>query len=197
MDNRAEVPERDKANEAEVPAGSVPRPLRNDAEPALGGDPLELADDWIPAPLPVSPYERHISPLLCCPTLSRVKGCRRTQETSGRMRLATELANDAVNSLHWLAGHKDSSLTKSILPSGAILVTRVFDIIRQCTSEDRCVALSAAFGMSDCSVSSSPGNLASHKKTAVSPRREYMIALTSSTWCCRQVDGVWRRNNSE
>ena len=52
MENRAEVPARDKVNEAEDPAGSVPRPLRNDAEPARGGDPLELADDWIPAPLP-------------------------------------------------------------------------------------------------------------------------------------------------
>ena len=31
------------------------------------------------------------------------------------MFLATEVANDAVKSLHWL----DSSLTKSILPSGA------------------------------------------------------------------------------
>ena len=95
------------------------------------------------APPPVSPYERDISALLCCPTPPCVKGCRRTQQTSGRVRLATELANDAVNSLHWLAGHKDSSLTRSILPSGAISVTRVFDVSRQGTSEDRCVALSA------------------------------------------------------
>ena len=36
---------KDKANEAEVPAGSVSRPLRNDAEPDRGGDHLELADN--------------------------------------------------------------------------------------------------------------------------------------------------------
>ena len=51
-----------------------------------------------------------------------------------------------MNSLHWLAGHNYSILTKSILPSGAIPVTRVFDVSRQCTSGDRCVALSAAQG---------------------------------------------------
>ena len=45
VENRAEVPARDKAHEAEVPAGSVPR---NDAEPARRGDRLELADNWIP-----------------------------------------------------------------------------------------------------------------------------------------------------
>ena len=48
MENRAEVPARHKANEAEVPAGSVSRPLRNDAEPDRRGDHLELADNWIP-----------------------------------------------------------------------------------------------------------------------------------------------------
>ena len=102
----------------------------------------------------MDPVQRHFPSLLMNVTfllffvaqLSCAKGCHRTQQTSGRVRLATELANDAVNSLHWLAGHKDSSLTRSILPSGAILVTRVFDASRQCTPDDRCVALSATQG---------------------------------------------------
>ena len=40
-----------------------------------------------------------------------MKGCRRTQQTNGRRRLTTELANDAENSLNLLVGFKDSSLT--------------------------------------------------------------------------------------
>ena len=45
---RVEVLARGKANEAEAPGGSVPRPLRSDAKPAWSGDPLKLADNWIP-----------------------------------------------------------------------------------------------------------------------------------------------------
>ena len=48
-------------------------------------------------------------PLLCCPNPPRLEGCRRTQQTNGRRWLTTELANDAVNSLIWLGGHKNSS----------------------------------------------------------------------------------------
>ena len=48
MEKRAGVPARDKANEAEVPAGSVRRPLKNDTEVDRGGDHLELVDNWIP-----------------------------------------------------------------------------------------------------------------------------------------------------
>ena len=46
-------------------------------------------------PLPVSPYERDIFHLPCCPTTSRVKCYLRTQQTNGRMRLTSELVNDA------------------------------------------------------------------------------------------------------
>ena len=69
VENRAEVSAMEKANEAEVPAGSVPRSLRNGAEPARGGDPLELETTGSrAAPLPVSLCERDIFPLPCCPT---------------------------------------------------------------------------------------------------------------------------------
>ena len=116
------------------------------------------------APLP----RRDIFPLPCCPT-PRVKCCRPAQQKSGRMRLATGLTNDAVISLHWLAGHKNSSLTRRILPSGALPVTRVFDVSRQCTSGGPMWRSALLMEMSDYSVSSSVGNLASHKKTAVLP----------------------------
>ena len=107
------------------------------------------------APLPVSLCERDIFPHPCCPTPPRVKGCRRAQQTSGRMRLATELANDAVNSqlARWPQG-LESHPQKAFCPLAPSLVTRVFDVRRQCTSggpmrrqrtsEDRCGALSAA-----------------------------------------------------
>ena len=55
-----------------------------------GGNPFELAENWIPC---------SVTSLLMTP--SRVKGCRSTQQTNGRMRLTTELANDAVNSLKY------------------------------------------------------------------------------------------------
>ena len=46
-ENRADVSARDKGR-PRFPQGSVPRPLRADAKPSRGGDPLELADNWIP-----------------------------------------------------------------------------------------------------------------------------------------------------
>ena len=123
--------------------------------------------------------------------LSRAKGCHRTQQTSGRMRLATELANDAANSLHWLAGHKDSSLTRSILPSGAISVTRVFDASRQGTSEDDALLSALLKGMSDYSVSSSPGNLASYKPHI------FDLVLSTGRWCLEEEQQRMRRDPEE
>ena len=137
------------------------------------------------APLPVSPYERDMFPLPSCPIPLRVKGCWRTLQTSGRMRLATDLANDAV-SIGSLATKTRLASTKSILPSGAISVTRVFDVSRQCTSDDRCVALSDAQGDVRllCLVVSKDLGL---------PQENGCISPVGST----QTGGVWRRNNSE
>ena len=88
------------------------------------------------------------------------------------MRLATGLANDAENSLNWLAGHKDST---GIHKKHSALWRHLCDegLRRQstapCERQGTDVAVSALLkGMSDYSVSSSPRNLASHKKTAVS-----------------------------
>ena len=107
MQNRAVVSARDQARKAEVSAKSVPRPLRDDAKPAREVIPSSWQTTGPRAvPLPVSPCERDIFPLHCCPTPARVKGCRRTQHTNGRRRLTTELANDTVTS-----GNKIGSFT--------------------------------------------------------------------------------------
>ena len=63
MENRAEFPARDKGNEAEVPAGSVPRPLRNDAKPAWGGHPFGAGRQ-------LDPVQRHFPSLLVNVTCS-------------------------------------------------------------------------------------------------------------------------------
>ena len=95
-------------------------------------------------PLPLSPCERDIFHLPCCPNPARVKGRRRKQQVNGRRRLTSELAKDVVNSLNWLAGHKNSSRTprmhgecvdNSSVPSGAISVMN---------AGDRCSAVSTS-----------------------------------------------------
>ena len=126
-------------------------------------------------PLPVSPCDRDIFSLLCCPNPPRVKGCRRTQHVNERRRMTTELSNDAVNSLNWLAGHKNSSLThvESRDDEHSALWPHLCDeaLRRQSTALGERQGTNAALSalpkrMTDCSVSSSPGNLASYKKTA-------------------------------
>ena len=124
-------------------------------------------------PLPDSPCERDIFLLPCCPTPPIVKGCRRTQQTHGRRRLTTELANDAVNSLNCVARHKNSSLTsrmhvESMVKKHSALWRHLCGeaLRRQSTARSEQVGADAALsallkGMTDYSVSSSQGNLAS------------------------------------
>ena len=103
---RAVVSARDKVKAL---IGPVPRPLKNDTRPAREWDPSSWQTKGSRTMLlPVFACERDIFPHPCCPN---VKGCRRTQQVNGRRRLTTEFANGAVNSLNWLAGHKNSSLT--------------------------------------------------------------------------------------
>ena len=159
MENRAVASAKDRARKAEVSARLVPRPLRHDAKPARGRDPLELADNWIPC----SPHFQslfvtgYLPSSLLPDSLACEKVCRRIQQTNGRRRLTTEWAIDAVHSLNELAAQKGSSLTpcmhvesvdKSILPSGAISVVKLFDVGRQLSAKDRDRggALSAAQG---------------------------------------------------
>ena len=131
-------------------------------------------------PLPVSPCERDTFPLPCCPNPPCVKGCRLALQTNGRRRLTTELANDAVELLNWLAGYKNSSLTprtqvEPMDKKHSALWRHLFDeaLRRQSTApgepQGTEAPLSALLkGMTDYSISSSPGNLVSYKKTAVS-----------------------------
>ena len=103
-------------------------------------------------PLPISPCERY-----------------RTQQTNGRRKLTAELANDAANSLNWLAAE---SMDKKHSALWRHLCDETFDVSRQGTD----AALSALVkGMPDYSASS-PGNSASCKKTTY---------------------GIWSTNNSE
>ena len=142
------VPARDKAKYAKAPIGSVPRRLRNDLRPAPGGDLFELADNRIPrdASSRLIFCERDIFPLPCCPNPPRVKRCRRTQQVNGRRRMTTEFANDAVNSLNWLAGHKNSSLIprihvestdEKLSAPGAVSVMKLFDVSQQLRANGR------------------------------------------------------------
>ena len=121
------------------------------------------------------------------------------------MRLTTESANDAVNSLNWLAGHKDSSLTprvhvepmekKAFCPVASSLCDEA--LRHQSTApgehQETDAALAALLkGVSDYSVSSSPGNLASSKKKLLfHSLRECTTAHTSLTWSGRQQRMRW------
>ena len=123
-----------------------------------------------------------------------MKGCHRTQQTNGRRRRTTERANDAVISLNWLADFQESSLAPCVhvefmdkkhsalwrhLCGEALRRQSTAPSERQGTD----VALSALLQrMTDYSVSSYPGNLASHKKRLYRSRRECATAHTSTRW---------------
>ena len=128
----------------------------------------------------MDPVQRHFPSLLMNVTfllffvaqLSRAKGCRRTQPTNGRMRLATESANE-VNSLHlarWpqgLESHKKLCALWRHLCDEALRRLSTGPSDRQGTE----AALAALLKeMSDCSVSTPP-----HTCDAVgSPGRRYL-----------------------
>ena len=188
----------------------MPRPLRNDARPARGWEPLELADRRIRAvPLPVSPCERDISPLPCCPTPPRVTGCRRTQLTNGPRRLMTESPNDAVNSLNSLAGHKNSSFAprmhvESVDKKHSAFWRHLCDeaLRRESTAPGERQGTDTA--LLRCSRESQTtqsrhlqGTWLPTRKRLYRSRRECTIAHASSRRWGRQADDIWMRNKSE
>ena len=135
---------------------------RNNAEKPARDE--RFPNDWSPArrefdgAKPAQGMEL-LEPVQCrflCPAMDvmcsrclpppRVKGCRRTQQTNGRLCCTTELTHDAVDSLNSLnlaaqirASLRDCMLvrwTRNVLFSDVISVMRLIGSSRQCQEAD-------------------------------------------------------------